>query len=138
MAKKRRITRASAKAKGREGVQEVIALVRQLFPELGDNDVYKPTGSVPGEDVVFSPLARGLLPVSIEVKRCEKLNIFKALEQAESNAKDWQPVVIFRKNKGNMYAAIDAAELLALLRIRAEWEKGVYADECKGRPANGQ
>lgn len=137
-AKKRGISRASAKAKGREGVLEVIALIRQLFPELGDNDVYKPTGSVPGEDVVFSPFARGLLPISIEVKRCQKLNIYAALEQAESNSKDWQPVVMFRKNNATLYAAIDAAELLALLRIRAEWEKGVYSDEVKGRPANGQ
>lgn len=132
------ISRKAAKAKGRETVQEVIALIRQMFPELGDNDVYKPTGSVPGEDIIFSPFARGLLPVSIEVKRCETLKIWEALAQAEDNAKDWQPVLVFRRNKTKLYACLDAAELLALLRVRAEWEKGVYADECRGKPANGE
>lgn len=127
----------SCKAKGRKAAKEVKGLIMQLFPELTVDDVIVASSGQTGEDLILSAKARGLLPISIECKNVEKLNIWDALAQAESNSKDWQPVLMFRRNKSTLYAAIDAAELLALLKIRAEWEKGVYAEECRGRPANG-
>jgi hypothetical protein len=125
MSNKKGISYAARKAKGRETVQEVIKLIRSVFPELGEDDVFKPTGSVPGEDIVFSTRGRELLPISIEVKRQESLNIWEALEQCNTNAKEYIPVVMFRRNKTKLYAAIEAEQLIALLRMRMEWEKEI-------------
>lgn len=125
----------SAKAKGRNCANEVKALIHQLFPELGEEDVIRTSGGQTGEDIVFSPRARGVLPISIEVKCQEALNIWKALQQAEDNSKDWQPVLIFRRNRSKLYACIEAAELLALLRIRAQYEKELCSEH--DGPTNG-
>ncbi len=128
---------SSCKAKGRRAAKEVKSLIMQLFPDLTSDDVIVTSSGQTGEDLILSAKARGYLPISIECKNVEALNIWKALSQAETNSKDWQPVVMFKRNKSKLYAAIDAAELLALLKIRAEWEKGIYAEECLGKPANG-
>jgi hypothetical protein len=122
----------SCKAKGRKAANEVKKLIHQLFPELGDGDVIRTSGGQIGEDIQLSPKARGFLPISIEVKNVETLLTVKgweALAQAEENSKDWQPVVIFRKNGQPLRAIIDAAELLALLRVRAQWEAAVISSE---------
>ena len=109
----------------------------QLFPELTTDDVIVSSSGQTGEDLILSARARGLLPISIECKNVEKLSIWAALAQAESNAKDWQPVLMFRKNNTKMYAAIEAAELMALLRVRAMWETALIDAEPKGH-SNGQ
>jgi hypothetical protein len=116
---------ASCKAKGRKAANEVKALIHQLFPELGDDDVIRTSGGQIGEDIQLSPKARGFLPISIEVKNVETLLTvlgWKAIAQAEENAKEWQPVVVFRKNGQPLRAIIDFAELLALLRIHAAFQ----------------
>lgn len=127
----------SAKAKGRKAAKEVKGLIMMLFPDLTEDDVIVASSGQTGEDLILSAKARGYLPISIECKNVEALNIWKSLAQAEGNSKDWQPVLMFRRNKSKLYAAIDAAELLALLKIRAEWERGIYAEETKGRTPNG-
>lgn len=127
----------SCKAKGRKAAKEVKGLIMMLFPDLTEDDVIVASSGQTGEDLILSAKARGYLPISIECKNVEALNIWKSLAQAESNSKDWQPVLMFRRNHSKLYAAIDAAELLALLKIRAEWEKGIYAEETRGRTPNG-
>lgn len=123
----------SAKAKGRKGAKEVKGLILSLFPELTEDDVIVASSGQTGEDLILSARARGLLPISSECKVVEALNIWKALTQAESNAKGYTPVVFFRRNHTQMYAAIDAAELLDLMRIRSLYEKEQYgAAEGRG------
>jgi Holliday junction resolvase len=45
-------------------------------------------------------LVHGLEYYYFEVKRVEKLNIFKAFEQATRDSGDKTPVVLFRRNRG--------------------------------------
>lgn len=101
-------------------------MILQLFPELTVDDVIVRGSGAGGEDLILSARARGLLPVSFECKSVERLELWSALEQAESNAEKWQPVVAFRRNRvkhkvAGPYAVIDLAQLLALLRIAAAW-----------------
>lgn len=58
--------------------------------------------------------------IHFQIKRVgTRINIWAALNQAKSEAKQHDlPVVIFRRDKGQWYAALDADELLALLRLR--------------------
>ncbi len=128
---------SSCKAKGRRAAKEVKELILMLFPELTTDDVIVASSGQTGEDVIFSARARGLMPISIECKNVEALNIWKALQQAEANSKDWQPVLMFKRNKSKLYAAIEAVELLALLKIRAQWEMAVIDSEPRGS-TNGQ
>lgn len=113
---------SSAKAKGRRGAQEVVALLLKHAPSLTGDDIKANTGSVPGEDIHFSPLARSIYPISSEVKNVEKLNIYTALKQAsvhaEKNLKkniSTEPVVFFRRNKTKLYVAVDAEYFVKLL-----------------------
>jgi len=129
---------ASAKNKGRRAAKEVKSLILGMFPELTEDDVIVASSGQTGEDLILSARARGLLPISIECKNVEAINIWKSLTQAETNSKDWQPVLMFRRNKSKLYAAIEAEDLLMLLKIRSQYEKDFYASEVRNRPANGQ
>lgn len=125
----------SAKAKGRRLAKETKALILMLFPELTPDDVIVASSGQTGEDLIFSARARGLLPISIECKNVEALLTTKgwaALEQAEANSKDWPPIVVFRKNRIESKSIIDTAELFALLKIRALYERNESLGEGKG------
>lgn len=54
-----------------------------------------------------------------QIKRQERLNIWAALDQAESEARNSDlPVVAFRRNRSKWYVALEADELITLLRLR--------------------
>lgn len=115
--KKKRMLSRSCKAKGRVAANQVKALIHKTFPMLGEDDVIRTSGGQIGEDIVLSPKGRQILPVSIEVKNVEQLNIWKALKQCEDNAGAHVPVLMFRRNKSKLYAAIEADKLLGMYQI---------------------
>ena len=89
---------SSAKAKGRNLQKWVVS---QLVEHLGANpeDIEsRPMGSS-GEDVIMGVQTRELFPYSIECKNQEKVNVWSAYEQAESNCKGYEPVVVIKKNR---------------------------------------
>ena len=45
-----------------------------------------------GEDIVLSPAAKRVIKYSFECKNQERLNLWKSLEQADSNCGDREPV----------------------------------------------
>lgn len=54
-----------------------------------------------------------------QIKRTESLRLYAALAQAESEAASTDlPVVAFRRSRSKWYCVLDAAELVALLRLR--------------------
>jgi hypothetical protein len=54
-----------------------------------------------------------------ECKCVEALNVWKALDQAQRDARPTDlPVVAFKRNRSSWYAAIPLNELLALLALR--------------------
>mgnify|MGYP001429573182 CR=1 FL=1 len=50
-----------------------------------------------------------------EAKNQEKLNIWKSLEQSETNSGNHTPIVIFKRNRTKTYVALEFDKLLELL-----------------------
>tara|TARA_R110001592_G_scaffold54962_2_gene168350 strand:+ start:1972 stop:2310 length:339 start_codon:yes stop_codon:yes gene_type:complete len=95
----------SSKAKGRRLQNYVRDLLRSLFKnKLDEDDIKSQTMGMNGEDIVLSPAARKLFPYSIECKNVEKISIWKAIKQAESNtAKGTTPLLIITRNRTPTY-----------------------------------
>lgn len=106
---------SSAKAKGRRLQNEIREKILATFPDLEPDDVKCAMMSESGEDVKLSPAARRRLPFSIEAKNVERLNIWQALDQAEKNGGPYDPLLIFRRNRSQTYAAVPLDVLLKLL-----------------------
>lgn len=62
-----------------------------------------------GEDILLSPAARSLLPVSIECKSRANWAFYKDLDQAIANApKDTQPILVVKANNKKPVVIVDA------------------------------
>ena len=107
----------SAKAKGRKLQNYVVKELRKAYPELDDDDIKSQIMGVSGEDVVFSPLAKRLIGLSFECKNQEKLNLWDSLSQAEDNAEKRTPVLVFKRNRSEVYAAVPFEFLIKLLSV---------------------
>lgn len=104
----------SRKSKGRNLQKEVKALIHTYFPDLKDDDIAWASMGSAGEDIKLSPKAREVLPISIECKATEKFALREAWEQAEANAKEWNPVVVHRKNRTKPVAVCDLGYFIEL------------------------
>lgn len=109
---------SSAKAKGRRCAQEVRELLLKYAPELAAGDIYVTPSGVTGPDVGLSPHALGFYPFVIECKNQESIQIWKALEQAESHQDKEAPktpLLFFRRNHSKLYVALEAEAFLRLV-----------------------
>lgn len=109
------ITIKSRKAKGRSFQREVARWIREFFG-LSDSDIRSTAASVGGEDLLFSDFARIKFPFSVECKKQEKLNIWKAIEQAKKNAGKHIPIIVFARNHSETYVTIDLDSFLVLTK----------------------
>ena len=69
-----------------------------------------------GEDVELSEAASKVFPFSVEAKNVEKLNIWQAIEQAEGNNRELIPLVVFKRNRSDVYCAMKLDDLMNLLK----------------------
>ena len=106
---------SSAKAKGRRLQQKVRDLLLETFTELEPDDIRSTSMGVSGEDLQLSPAARKLIPFAIECKNQEKLNVWDSLKQAEENSGDYDPVLIFKRNRSKTYAVINIEKFIELI-----------------------
>lgn len=110
-------TVASRKAKARRLQQHVRDSILETFPSLECDDVRSVVMGGQGEDVQMSPRARELLNISIEAKNQERLNIWEALAQAETNAPEGvAPAAVFKRNHSDTYIALKLSDFLALMK----------------------
>ena len=105
----------SAKNKGKRLQNKVRDLILEKFTQLEPDDVRSTTMGDSGEDVLLSPAARKLFPFSVECKNQEKLNIWSSLEQAEDNAGEHIPLVVFKRNRSKTYVAFELDKLMEIL-----------------------
>lgn len=114
----------SRKAKGRRAQQEVAERLKQ-FLGVSDNDIKSlPMGSQ-GTDIWMSEAVLEKLPLAIEVKNQESIQIWAAIAQAEANAAPGtMPMVAFKRNRTEMHAVMKFEDLLHLLEIYAHVRKG--------------
>tara|TARA_Y100001973_G_C5153654_1_gene309513 strand:- start:735 stop:1079 length:345 start_codon:yes stop_codon:yes gene_type:complete len=108
----------SSKAKGRRLQNWVRDKLREYFPSLEDDDIKSQTMGMTGEDIVLSPAAKKLIPYSFECKNQERLQVWKALQQAEDNSEDRTPVLVMKRNHSNTYAIIPFNKLMELIDDR--------------------
>ena len=113
----------SSKAKGRrlqnfvrDALHYVFIETWKKLPKLEEDDIKSQTMGMCGEDIVLSPAAKRLIPYSFECKNVEKLNIWSALEQADSNCDGRTPIVVFKRNHSKTYVAIEFAEWLKTIK----------------------
>jgi len=113
-------TASSAKAKGRLGQQEIRDRLRKAFPELHPDDIKSQIMGVNGEDIVLSPKARELLPLSIEVKRRRDFKtLYDYMDQAVQDGL-YEPVVFLRGDRKEWLAMCKADYLMELLKCRTK------------------
>ena len=103
----------SAKAKGRRLQQQFRDL---LIEELGihPEDIESRSMGAGGEDLIMARAAREKFPYSIECKNQEKLNLWQSYKQATENSKDYEPIVVIKKNNHKKLVIVDAEYFVKL------------------------
>ena len=105
----------SAKAKGRKLQQWVRdQIIEQL--EVHPEDIESRSMGAGGEDLIMARAARERFPFSVECKNVEKLNVWEAYEQAKSNSKDHEPLVVMKKNQKKPLVVVDADFFISLFK----------------------
>ena len=103
----------SAKAKGRRLQQEFRKL---LIEELNihPEDIESRSMGAGGEDLIMARAAREKFPYSIECKNQERLNLWESYKQATENSKDYEPIVVIKKNNHKKLVIVDAEYFVKL------------------------
>ena len=106
----------SAKAKGKRLQNKVTKLLQEKYSSVLEKGDFKSTTmGEHGMDVQLSPSARKIFPFAIECKNQEALNVWKSLEQAETNSEGLMPLLIFKRNKSKIYISLEISDFLKLL-----------------------
>lgn len=106
----------SAKAKGRRLQQWWRDKILSALEPFGvvEGDVTSTSMGAGGEDVVLSPFARKLLPISTECKSNKAFSVYNYYNQAKSNSDKFEPVVIIKGDNKKPLAIVDALHYLEL------------------------
>tara|TARA_R100001463_G_scaffold16888_8_gene43598 strand:- start:1307 stop:1660 length:354 start_codon:yes stop_codon:yes gene_type:complete len=113
----------SAKNKGKRLQNNIKDLLLESFVELEEDDIRSAIMGETGEDIKLSPAARKLIPYSFECKNQEKINIWDSLKQAEENSGDYDPVLIFKRNRSKTYAVINIEKFIELINENSKPSK---------------
>jgi hypothetical protein len=105
---KGKISVQSAKAKGRRLQQLVRDKLRSLSSNFREGDIESRGMGQSGEDIILSPHARDLLPLSIECKSYAKFAVYSIIDQCKANCpSDCEPVVVLKADHKKPVAVID-------------------------------
>ena len=106
---------ASAKAKGR-ALQKwfVELLVKKLL--LDEEDIESRPMRSQGEDIILGKQSRAVFPYSVECKNQEAVNVWKSYEQAQYNSKEYEPLLVIKRNRSKPMVVLDAEHFVNLLR----------------------
>ena len=111
----------SAKAKGRnlqKWMRERLIEALDIHPE----DIESRSMGAGGEDLIMARAARQRFPHSIECKNVEKLNVWEAYKQAKENSKNYEPLVVMKKNNHKALVVLDAEHFV---QIYQDWTHDV-------------
>ena len=110
---KKRMRPQSAKAKGRRLQQQFRALLIEKL-DIHPEDIESRSMGAGGEDLIMARAAREKFPFSIECKNVEKLNVWEAYNQAKENSKDYEPIVVMKKNNQKALVVLDAEKFVEI------------------------
>ena len=106
---------SSAKAKGRRLQQKFMQLLIEKL-EIDPEDIESRSMGAGGEDLIMSKAARNKFPYSVECKNQERLNIWTAWEQANSNRGIYEPIVVIKRNGTAPLVVLDAENFLEYVK----------------------
>lgn len=110
-------TPASRKAKGRALQQTVQKKILESYSDLTPDDVRSAPMGVNGADIQLSSKGKERFPYSVEAKNTEKLNIYKAWDQASQNTeKDTKPILVVKKNHKKPLVVMDMEDFFNLIK----------------------
>ena len=105
----------SAKAKGRKlqkWMRELLIEKLDIHPE----DIESRSMGAGGEDLIMARAAREKFPMSVECKNQEKVNVWESYKQAEENSKDYEPVVVIKRNNSKPLVLVDAEYFVSMFK----------------------
>jgi len=105
----------SRKAKGRRLQQQFRDLLIEKL-DIDPEDIESRSMGAGGEDLIMSKAARTKFPYSIECKNQERMNIWSAWEQANSNKGMYEPLVVIKKNGVRPLVVLDAENFLEMIK----------------------
>ena len=103
----------SAKQKGRrlqQWVRDLLIEKLNVHPE----DVNLGRWVLVEKDLIMARAAREKFPYSIECKNQEKVNVWESYSQAVENSKDYEPVVVIKRNNHKPLVVVDAEYFIGL------------------------
>ena len=103
----------SAKAKGRRLQQWFRDLLIEKL-DIHPEDIESRSMGAGGEDLIMARAARQRFPYSIECKNQESINVWKSYEQPQENSKDYEPVVVLKRNNTKPLVLVDAEYFVKL------------------------
>jgi len=106
---------SSAKAKGRRLQQKFMQLLIEKL-DIDPEDIESRSMGAGGEDLIMSRAARHKFPYSVECKNQEKLNIWSAWEQANSNRGIYEPIIVIKRNGTAPLVVLDAENFLEYVK----------------------
>ena len=103
----------SKKSKGRR-LQKWVR--EQLIEKLNihEEDIESRSMGAGGEDLIMARAAREKFPYSVECKNQEKVNVWESYSQAVENSKDYEPVVVIKRNNHKPLVVVDAEYFVGL------------------------
>ena len=105
----------SAKAEGRKlqkWMRELLIEKLDIHPE----DIESRSMGAGGEDLIMARAAREKFPLSVECKNQEKVNVWESYKQAEDNSKDYEPVVVIKRNNSKPLVLVDAEYFVSMFK----------------------
>ena len=105
----------SAKAKGRRFQQWVRDKLIDIL-SINEEDIESRSMGASGEDLIMAQMARQKFPFSIECKNQERLNVWDAYNQAETNSGKYEPILFIKKNNKKPLVVLDAEYFIKLHR----------------------
>ena len=103
----------SAKAKGRrlqQWIRDILVEKLNIHPE----DIESRSMGAGGEDLIMARAARESFPYSVECKNQEKVNVWESYSQAVENSKDYEPIVVIKRNNHKALVVVDAEYFVGL------------------------
>ena len=117
----------NSKQKGKKGELEFANWLKKLF-KLDARRGQQFKGGEDSPDVVCEELPE----IHIEIKRCEKLRLYDAIEQATRDSGDGHlPIVFHRKSRKPWLAILDASSCIELI-LENKRLKGKVIDNPTG------
>lgn len=104
-------------------------LILSYFTDLHEDDVRSTAMGQGGEDIQLSPKAREVMPYTIECKNVERLNLWKAWEQACHHKGDYNSLLFIKKNRSPVLAVLEAQHLMELIYGSTQLRQTERVDE---------